>query len=82
MYILAPYRDYYIRQRLAAGCAIYSLGNIGGQIRLRIKAAAPCLFGRDDEVISVGITVGALQDDMKGATQHPIRGNFIDAQAL
>jgi hypothetical protein len=56
---------------------IGSLGNIVGQIRVRIKAAVPRLFGGDDEVISVGITIGALQDDMKGATQHPIRGKLM-----
>jgi hypothetical protein len=56
--------DLYIRQRFAAGRGIDSLGNIVGQIRVRIKATAPRLFGRNDEVISVGVTVGALQDDM------------------
>jgi hypothetical protein len=61
---------------------IGSLWSIVGQIRVRIKATAPRLFGGDNEVISVGITIGASQDDMKGATQHPIRRNFIDAQAL
>jgi hypothetical protein len=45
--------------------AVLCLENIVGQIRVRIKATAPCLFGGDDEVISVGITIGALQDDMK-----------------
>ena len=76
-------KDLYIRQRLA-GRRTDSLGNVAGQVGLRIKATAPCLFGGDDEVISDGITVGALQDDIQDdmirAAQHPIRRKLIYAQ--
>ena len=42
-----------------------SLGNVVGQVGVRIEAAVSRFFGGDDEVVTLGITGGALQDDMK-----------------
>jgi hypothetical protein len=59
-----------------------SLGNVVGQVGVRIEATVSRFFGGDDEVVTLGITVRALQDDMKRAAQYPVRRKLMDTDTL